>query len=212
MCPRMAPRVVGPDHVRRARRRGVERRGLRRCRRLRPVGKRPFGALCRGLVQLFRGRLRSDEGAPTLRRSGSGGIRRLRAEHVRRAALIAPRKAGRPRNPDVHEASLRSTAELLGLSGYANLSIEGVAQRAGVTRQSIYRRWPSKLALVAELLREVSESAPLPDTGSLRDDMRALYRLYARYLRTPGGPIIPALVAEAMHNDELASIVGAYVD
>ena len=126
--------------------------------------------------------------------------------------MIAPRKAGRPRNPDVHEAILRSTAELLGLSGYANLSIEGVAQRAGVTRQSIYRRWPSKLALVAELLREVSESAPLPDTGSLRDDLRALYRLYARYLRTPGGPIIPALVAEAMHNDELASIVGAYVD
>ncbi len=126
--------------------------------------------------------------------------------------MIEPRKAGRPRNPDVHAAILRATAELLGKAGYANLSIEGVAQQAGVTRQSIYRRWPSKLALVAELLREVSESAPLPDAGSLRDDLRALYRLYASYLDTPGGPIIPALVAEAMHDGELASIVGAYVD
>lgn len=126
--------------------------------------------------------------------------------------MIEQRKAGRPRNPAVHEAILRATAELLGASGYANLSIEGVAQRAGVTRQSIYRRWPSKLALVAELLRQVSESAPLPDEGSLNADLRALYRLYGSFLHTPGGPIIPALVAEAMHDGELASIVGAYVD
>ena len=126
--------------------------------------------------------------------------------------MIEPRKAGRPRDPDVHEAILRATAELLGKAGYAGLSIEGVAQQAGVTRQSIYRRWPSKLALVTELLREVSESAPLPDTGSLRDDLRALYRLYARNLLTPGGPIIPGLVAEAMHNGELASIMGSYVE
>lgn len=126
--------------------------------------------------------------------------------------MIETRKAGRPRSPDVHEAILRATAELLGNAGYANMSIEGVAQRAGVTRQSIYRRWPSKLALVTELLREVSEGAPLPDTGSLRDDLRALYRLYARRLQTPGGPIIPSLVAEAMHDDELGSIMGEYVE
>jgi AcrR family transcriptional regulator len=126
--------------------------------------------------------------------------------------MIEARKAGRPRNPDVHEAILHAAAELLGLAGYANLSIEGVAQRAGISRQSIYRRWPSKLALVSELLSEVSESAPLPDTGSLREDLRALYRLYTRNLHTPGGPIIPGLVAEAMHDRELAAIVGAYVD
>jgi AcrR family transcriptional regulator len=126
--------------------------------------------------------------------------------------LIEPRKAGRPRNPDVDEAIFRATAELLGEGGYANLSIDGVAQRAGVTRQSIYRRWPSQLELVTALMGEVSESAPLPDTGSLRGDLLALYRLYARTLLTPGGPIIPSLVAEAMHNTELSSIVVEYVD
>jgi AcrR family transcriptional regulator len=122
----------------------------------------------------------------------------------------ALRRAGRPRDPRVHEAILKATAELLGEGGYAKLTIDGVAQRAMVTRQSIYRRWPSKLELVAELLREVSEGAPLPDTGTLRGDLIALYRLYARNLLTPGGPIIPALVAESMHDSELASILDRY--
>ena len=122
----------------------------------------------------------------------------------------ALRRAGRPRDPRVHEAILRATAELLGEGGYAKLTIDGVAQRAMVTRQSIYRRWPSKLELVAELLREVSERAPLPDTGTLRGDLLALYRLYASNLLTPGGPIIPSLVAESMHDSELASILDRY--
>jgi AcrR family transcriptional regulator len=126
--------------------------------------------------------------------------------------LIEARKAGRPRDPDVDAAIFRATAELLGEGGYANLTIEGVAQRAGVTRGSIYRRWTSKLVLVTALMREVSGSAPLPDTGSLRGDLIALYRLYARNLSTSGGPIVPSLVAEAMHNPELASIMIDYVD
>jgi AcrR family transcriptional regulator len=126
--------------------------------------------------------------------------------------VIEARKAGRPRNPDVDDAILRATAELLGEGGYASLSIDGVAGRAAVTRQTIYRRWTSKLDLVTALMRDVSESAPLPDTGSLRGDLLALYRLYARNLHTPGGPIVPGLVAEAMHDTELASIMTAYVD
>ncbi len=126
--------------------------------------------------------------------------------------MIESRKAGRPRSPEAHEAILRATAELLGEGGYNNLTIEGVAQRAGVTRQTIYRRWSSKLDLVTALMRDVSGSAPLPDTGSLRGDLEALYRLYARNLHTPGGPIVPSLVAEAMHDTELSTIMVAYVD
>jgi len=123
-----------------------------------------------------------------------------------------PRKAGRPRDPDVHDAILRATAELLGEGGYANLTIDGVAQRADVGRPSIYRRWPSKLHLVEALMQDVSAGAPLPNTGTLRGDLLALYRLYARNLLTPGGPIVPALVAEAMHDPELAGIMQRYVE
>jgi AcrR family transcriptional regulator len=126
--------------------------------------------------------------------------------------VTVARKAGRPRDPLVHDAILRATAHLLGEGGYAKLSIDGVAQRAGVTRQSIYRRWPGKLQLVTDLLHQVSAGAPLPDTGTIRDDLLALYRLYARNLLTPGGPIIPALIAESLLDDELATIMNRYTD
>jgi AcrR family transcriptional regulator len=118
---------------------------------------------------------------------------------------------GRPRSERVHAAILAATAELLGASGYAALTMDGVAERAGVARQTIYRRWSSKLRLVIELLEQLSESAPLPDTGSVRSDIAALYRRYATNIPSAGGPIIPALIAESLYNDELAGIVRAYI-
>ena len=57
----------------------------------------------------------------------------------------------------------------------------------------------------------MSESAPLPDTGSVRSDLRALYRRYSKAIMTSGGPIIPGLVAESLYNAELARIVRAYI-
>ena len=126
--------------------------------------------------------------------------------------LPVRRGVGRPRDPAVQEAILRATAELLTELGYAKLTIDGVAQRAGVTRKSIYRRWPAKLELVTELLRTVSKSAPLPDTGTLRGDLLGLYQLYAQSLVTPGGPIIPALIAESIYDPELAAIINTYTN
>lgn len=126
-------------------------------------------------------------------------------------APLRRRGPGRPRNSDAHAAILRATAQLLGEGGYAGLTIEGVAVRAGVGRQTIYRRWASKLALVTELLAEVSESAPLPDTGSIRGDVAQLYRRYATTIPTAGGPIIPALIAESLYNAELAPLVRQYI-
>lgn len=121
------------------------------------------------------------------------------------------RKPGRPRSDRAHAAILAATAELLGQAGYAGLTIEAVAERAGVARQTIYRRWSSKLALVIALLAELSESAPLPDTGSIRTDIAQLYRRYAAYIPSAGGPIIPGLIAESLYNDELAAIVRDYI-
>lgn len=129
-----------------------------------------------------------------------------------RQSARALTKLGRPRDPAVHEAILRATAEMLGEVGYARLSIDGVAQRAGVTRQSIYRRWQTKLELVGEVVRETSRSAPVADTGSLRGDLIALHRLYARDLSTRSGPVIPALVAESLHNTELTSVIDLYLN
>lgn len=122
-----------------------------------------------------------------------------------------PLPRGRPRSPERHAAILKATAEILGENGYAALTIERVAERAGVARQTIYRRWRSKLELVVELMQQVSESAPLPDCGNLRSDLSSLGRQYAENIATAGGPIVPALIAESLYNPELAVIVRGYI-
>ncbi len=77
-----------------------------------------------------------------------------------------------------HAAILRATVEVLEEEGYRNLTIEGVAKRAGVGKQTIYRWWNgSKGALVLEAFTSVGdERVPPPDSGNVRDDLLAIMR------------------------------------
>src|SRR5271156_5549024 len=97
------------------------------------------------------------------------------------------RQGGRPRSPEAQQAILEATEGLLRERGYAGLSIDEVARRAGVSKRTIYRWWPSKGALVAEAF---AESAGLRhrdvDTGRVRDDLIGyLQQLFADIAR-PG--------------------------
>ena len=76
---------------------------------------------------------------------------------------------GRPRDPRIDYSVLRATVELLGKSGYADLSVDAIAKRAGTSKPAIYRRWPSKAHLVHEAVFPISEATELPDTGSLAE-------------------------------------------
>ena len=82
------------------------------------------------------------------------------------------------RSSESHAAILAATVELLEEVGYRNLTVEGVARRAGVGKQTIYRWWQgSKAALVLEAFTSVSdERVPPPDTGSVRSDLLAIMR------------------------------------
>lgn len=82
----------------------------------------------------------------------------------------------RRRDPESHAAILRATVEILEQGGYRNLTIEGVARRAGVGKQTIYRWWHgSKPALVLEAFTQASdERVDPPDTGSVRADLLAI--------------------------------------
>jgi len=90
--------------------------------------------------------------------------------------------------------------------GYARMSIEGIARRAGVGKTAVYRRWRSKLHLVLDLVSAIAvQGLPAPDTGSLEGDLRLLYEVTSRALRHPvAGQIIPDLQAEAARNPEIA--------
>ncbi|MGW2637195.1 TetR/AcrR family transcriptional regulator [Streptomyces sp. NPDC001348] len=107
---------------------------------------------------------------------------------------------------DVTEAIRAAVFEELAASGYARMSIEGIARRAGVGKTAVYRRWRSKLHLVLDVVSALAVMGlPVPDTGSLEGDLRLLYELTARALRHPvASQIIPDLQAEAARNPEIA--------
>lgn len=107
---------------------------------------------------------------------------------------------------DVTEAIRSAVFEELAAVGYARMSIEGIARRAGVGKTAVYRRWRSKLHLVLDLVSAVAvQGLPAPDTGSLEGDLRLLYEVTSRALRHPvAGQVIPDLQAEAARNPEIA--------
>ena len=107
---------------------------------------------------------------------------------------------------DVTEAIRAAVFEELAAVGYARMSIEGIARRAGVGKTAVYRRWRSKLHLVLDLVSALAvQGLPAPDTGSLEGDLRLLYEVTSRALRHPvASQIIPDLQAEAARNPEIA--------
>src|SRR5579875_389026 len=104
---------------------------------------------------------------------------------------------GRPRDKRIDGAVLRATVELLAETGYADLSVDAIARRAGTSKPAIYRRWPGKAHLVHEAVFPISDATALPDTGSLAGDVREMVRRTAAVLTTPAArAALPGLVAE----------------
>ncbi|MDQ1741524.1 MAG: hypothetical protein QOE53_3176 [Pseudonocardiales bacterium] len=116
-----------------------------------------------------------------------------------------PRR-GRPRSEKATNAILEAAAELLLLRGLGAMSMDEVAERAGVSKATIYRWWPSKEMLALDaLLAWAAVQAPTRDTGSLRGDLLALARPWVREItRQPFGRVIAALVTEAQSDPQFA--------
>ncbi|WP_172388210.1 TetR/AcrR family transcriptional regulator [Streptomyces sp. MNP-20] len=106
---------------------------------------------------------------------------------------------------DVTEAIRSAVFAELAAVGYARMSIEGIARRAGVGKTAVYRRWRSKLHLVLDLVSALAvQGLPTPDTGSLEGDLRLLYEVTSRALRHPvASQVIPDLMAEAARNPDI---------
>jgi AcrR family transcriptional regulator len=128
---------------------------------------------------------------------------------VAQESTPSPRPPGRPRSPAAERAILDATLELLASEGFDRLTVEGVAASAGVGKATIYRRWPSKLALVLAAVGELS-AHPLPEltTGRTRDDLVSLLRHIIEALTgTIAGRILPGLVAESARSPELLGVL-----
>ncbi|MFC4016537.1 TetR/AcrR family transcriptional regulator [Micromonospora sp. GCM10011542] len=106
---------------------------------------------------------------------------------------------------DITSAIRDAVMHELAVVGYARMSIEAVARRAGVSKAAVYRRWSSKLDLVLEIVASVAgQRLLLPDTGSLIGDLEVTYLIMSRALRHPlASQILPDLLAEAARNPQI---------
>ncbi|MFE0464641.1 TetR-like C-terminal domain-containing protein [Kitasatospora sp. NPDC058965] len=126
----------------------------------------------------------------------------------------APRPPGGPVLQDSVTAAIsQAFFEELAAAGYAKLSLEAVARRAGAGKAAIYRRWSSKqemaLALIAEIVATLPEP---PDTGTVRGDLLGFLAETAEVLRHPlASKIVPDLLAEAHRTPELGQAMLAVV-
>jgi len=118
-----------------------------------------------------------------------------------------PARPGRPRSPEAGQAILEAAIELLVEKGLRRMSIEEVAERAGVGKATIYRRWPSRGALALDaFLAEFQAQLPVRDTGSLRGDLLASLRAWVRAVtKTRAGRMLAGLIAEAQRDPEVAA-------
>jgi AcrR family transcriptional regulator len=121
-------------------------------------------------------------------------------------AADAPRR-GRPRSEKARLAVLEAAAELLLERGLPAVSMDAVAERAGVSKATIYRWWRTKETLALDALYNEWAAAqpPTRSTGSLRDDLMALLRPWARLASSrPYGRVIAALLTEAQTDPAFA--------
>jgi AcrR family transcriptional regulator len=119
---------------------------------------------------------------------------------------VARKPDDRRRNEKARSAILRAARELLDRRGFQGLTIEGIAERAGVGKATIYRWWPSKAAVAMDaVLQAATPRIPFPDTGSAREDLRRqIASVIELYTRTKTGRGIRALIAESQHDRALA--------
>jgi AcrR family transcriptional regulator len=125
---------------------------------------------------------------------------------VIRDVAAAPPRRGRPRSEKARGAILEAAAELLLERGLTAVSMDAVAARAGVSKATIYRWWPTKETLALDALHhEWAGGPPARDTGSLRGNLLSLLRPWARLAgRRPYGRVIAALLTEAQTDPAFA--------
>lgn len=117
---------------------------------------------------------------------------------------------GRPRSEPARQAILGTAMEILLDQGLHAMSMDAVARRAGVSKATIYRWWPSKERLALDALAaEWASTAPTDkdDTGTLRGDLLARFRPWVRQLNSrPYARVVAGLVAAAQTDAEFADL------
>lgn len=125
--------------------------------------------------------------------------------------LPVARKRGRPRDPAADIKILSAAAELILARGFDAMTVDEVASRARVGKATVYRRWARKedLALAA-MERLYRTEVPIPDTGTLRNDLVAVYTSVLTFANSPAGQeFLRTLVVESVRDARIAALYRA---
>ncbi|HEX3362000.1 MAG TPA: TetR/AcrR family transcriptional regulator [Solirubrobacterales bacterium] len=124
------------------------------------------------------------------------------------ASGAAKGRAPERRNEEARLAVLRAADELLVERGFGAVTVEGIAARAGVAKQTIYRWWPSKVEVLLDtLVEDADKRLKIPEDGPVVDAVRAYLRALARLLtKDDAGKVLLALIGEAQHDAATAAL------
>jgi AcrR family transcriptional regulator len=110
-----------------------------------------------------------------------------------------------PRTERTRQVVIAATAELLAEAGFGRITIEAIAERAGVARSTVYRNWPDRVDLLVEAWDGLCPEPAAADTGSVAGDLRRIATELARGLTsTAWGQAVPSLVGAVAGDDDLA--------
>ncbi|WP_338757925.1 TetR/AcrR family transcriptional regulator [Nocardia vulneris] len=120
-------------------------------------------------------------------------------------------RSGNQRDEAARLAVLHAADDLLVEHGFAALTVEAIARRAGVAKQTIYRWWPSKVEILLDtLIEDSAKHFPVPVEKPTAAGIRAYLRDFARFVaRDPAGKVLLALLAQAQHDPGTAARVQA---
>jgi AcrR family transcriptional regulator len=121
--------------------------------------------------------------------------------------VTGPRPGGRTAR--TRDAVFAAAIEELGDAGYAATSVESIAARAGVHKTTVYRRWGTKDALLAEVLAQAAlDRIEVADSGDIDRDIERLARAVVETLTSPAGDAtVRAIVAAAPSSPELGAVL-----
>lgn len=119
--------------------------------------------------------------------------------------IIMEKKLGRPRSEKTKKAILTAGYELLLENGFGAVTIEKIAERAGVSKATIYKWWPNKAAVVMDAFFDAAVvRLPIPDTGSTINDIIIQVNNLAKFLISREGKVINEVIAEGQYDQKLA--------
>ncbi|GAA4490133.1 TetR/AcrR family transcriptional regulator [Actinoallomurus oryzae] len=118
-------------------------------------------------------------------------------------------RTGRPRSERARRAVLHAVDDLLVEVGYAAMTMKGIAERAGVGRQTVYRWWSTKAEILLEAcLTDAREELAVPPHPTPAGDLLAYLTVLTEFLTTsPPGLAYRALIGEAQHDPAVRELV-----